>query len=217
MNHLNMSVSEQVAEKLLAIEAVNLKPDQPYTWASGLKAPIYCENRLIMSFSETRDFIEQDLADLIKTQFEDVEVVAGTATAGITHTAFVDNILKLSLIYIKTSAKDHGKENAIEGYLKPGSKVVMVEDLISTGGSVLDAASKVEQAGGEVIGCAAIFNYMLESGQQAFSEVEYSLETLTNYRELVEYAVSDPKLKAYYDTLVEWYQDPAKWSKQFEA
>ena len=177
MNHLNMSVSEQVAEKLLAIEAVNLKPDQPYTWASGLKAPIYCDNRLIMSFPETRDFIEQALADLIKTQFEDVEVVAGTATAGIPHAAFVANILNLPMIYVRSSAKDHGKENAIEGYLKPGSKVVMVEDLISTGGSVLDAASKVEQAGGEVIGCAAIFNYMLESGQQAFSELEYSLET----------------------------------------
>lgn len=113
MNHLNMSVSEHVAEKLLAIEAVNLKPDQPYTWASGLKAPIYCDNRLIMSFPETRDFIEQALADLIKTQFKGVEVIAGTATAGIPHAAFVANLLNLPMIYVRSSAKDHGKENAI--------------------------------------------------------------------------------------------------------
>src|SRR5699024_8000312 len=120
MNHLNMSVSEQVAEKLLAIEAVNLKPDLPYSCASGLKAPSYCDNRLIMSFPETRDFIEQALADLIKTQFEDVEVVAGTATAGIPHAAFVANILHLPMIYVRSTANAHGKENAIEGYLKPG-------------------------------------------------------------------------------------------------
>lgn len=213
---MTMSVSQQVAEKLLEIKAVNLKPNQPFTWASGLKSPIYCDNRLIMSFPETRDFIEQALADLIKSQFKGVEVIAGTATAGIPHAAFVANILNLPMIYVRSSAKEHGKNNAIEGYLKPGSKVVMVEDLISTGGSVLDAASKVEQAGGEVIGCAAIFNYLLESGQKAFDDVAFPLATLTNYRELVEHAVSDPELKAYYDTLVEWYKDPVKWSNQFE-
>lgn len=211
-----MSVSKQVAEKLLEIKAVNLSPKEPYTWASGLKSPIYCDNRLIMSFPETRTFIEEAFAELIETHFEQVDVIAGTATAGIPHAAFVAQILNLPMIYVRSSAKDHGKNNAIEGYLKPGSKVVMVEDLISTGGSVLDAASKVTEAGGEVIGCAAIFNYLLESGQKAFKEVNYPLATLTNYRDLIEHAVEDPELAAYYDTLVEWYKDPVKWSSQFD-
>lgn len=213
---MNMSVSKQVAEKLLEIKAVNLSPKEPYTWASGLKSPIYCDNRLIMSFPETRTFIEEAFAELIETHFEQVDVIAGTATAGIPHAAFVAQILNLPMIYVRSSAKDHGKNNAIEGYLKPGSKVVMVEDLISTGGSVLDAASKVTEAGGEVIGCAAIFNYLLESGQKAFKEVNYPLATLTNYRDLIEHAVEDPELAAYYDTLVEWYKDPVKWSSQFD-
>lgn len=214
---MNLEVSKQVSQKLLDIQAVNLRPNDPFTWASGLKSPIYCDNRLIMSYPETRNFIESALADLITTHFEEVDVIAGTATAGIPHAAFVANILNLPMIYVRSSAKDHGKNNAIEGYLKPGSKVVMIEDLISTGGSVLEAAEKVVEAGGEVIGTAAIFNYLLESGREAFAKANYPLATLTNYRELVEVAVNEPELAAYYDTLVEWYKDPAAWSKQFEG
>lgn len=207
-------LSKQVAEKLLEINAVNLQPAKPFTWASGLKAPIYCDNRLIMSFPETRAFIEQAFADLIQTHFEGVEVIAGTATAGIPHAAFVASILNLPMIYVRSSAKDHGKNNAIEGYLKEGSKVVMVEDLISTGGSVLDAAAKVVEAGGEVIGCAAIFNYLLDSGRQAFAEANYPLATLTNYSELVEVAAQDGELAQYYDVLMDWYKDPVAWSEK---
>lgn len=213
---MNKVISKQVAEKLLEINAVNLQPAAPFTWASGLKAPIYCDNRLIMSFPETREFIESAFADLIQTHFEGVEVIAGTATAGIPHAAFVASILKLPMIYVRSSAKDHGKNNAIEGYLKPGSKVVMVEDLISTGGSVLDAAEKVTEAGGEVIGCAAIFNYLLDSGRQAFAEANYPLATLTNYSELVDVAVKDGELADYYETLLKWYKDPVAWSENFD-
>lgn len=213
---MNKVISKQVAEKLLEINAVNLQPAAPFTWASGLKAPIYCDNRLIMSFPETREFIESAFADLIQTHFEGVEVIAGTATAGIPHAAFVASILKLPMIYVRSSAKDHGKNNAIEGYLKPGSKVVMVEDLISTGGSVLDAAEKVNEAGGEVIGCAAIFNYLLDSGRRAFAEANYPLATLTNYSELVDVAVKDGELADYYETLLKWYKDPVAWSENFD-
>ncbi|XJS10500.1 orotate phosphoribosyltransferase [Aerococcaceae bacterium WGS1372] len=212
---MNNIVSRQVAEKLLEINAVSLRPTEPFTWASGLRTPIYCDNRLIMSFPQARDFIESAFAEMIQSHFEGVEVIAGTATAGIPHAAFVANILNLPMIYVRSSAKDHGKNNAIEGYLKPGSKVVMVEDLISTGGSVLEAAQKVTEAGGEVIGCAAIFNYLLESGHQAFAGVNFPLLTLTNYSELVDVAVKDGELAKHYETLVNWYQDPIAWSNNF--
>ena len=212
---MNKEISKQVAKKLLEINAVNLRPADPFTWASGLQTPIYCDNRLIMSFPQTRKIVESAFADLIRTHFEGVEVIAGTATAGIPHAAFIAAILELPMIYVRSSAKDHGKNNAIEGYLKAGSKVVMVEDLISTGGSVLDAAQKVTESGGQVIGCAAIFDYLLESGRQAFAEVEFPLVTLTNYSELVDVAVEDGELAEYHETLVQWYKDPVAWSEKY--
>lgn len=209
------TVAKEVAHTLLEIKAVSLSPAKPFTWASGLKSPIYCDNRLIMSFPEARTKIEHALADMIKNEFPDVEVIAGTATAGIPHAAIVADILNLPMIYVRSSAKDHGKQNAIEGQLLKGQKVVMIEDLISTGGSVIEAADKVEEAGGELLACVAIFNYLLQRGKEAFAKKAYPLKTLTNYQVLVEEAVTKPELKDYKSTLEEWYLDPVAWSEKY--
>lgn len=204
--------SKDIARILLAIQAVTLKPADPFTWASGLKAPIYCDNRLIMSHPAERRLIEQTLAELVKQEFPDVEVIAGTATAGIPHAAYVSWLLDLPMIYIRSNSKDHGKQSAIEGELKSGQKVVLIEDLISTGGSVLEAARKVEEAGAHVLGCAALFSYLLPQSKQAFDEAGYPLVTLTDYQTLVDVAVHHEELKDYQETLESWYKDPVAWS-----
>lgn len=206
--------ADLVAQKLLEIKAVNFNPDQPYTWASGLKAPIYTDNRLIMSYPEVRKIVEDALAELIKDQFPEVQVIAGTATAGIPHAAFVSERLDLPMIYVRSSAKDHGKQNAIEGTIEKGAKVVVIEDLISTGGSVIQAADKVTEAGGEVVAVVAIFDYLLPASKEAFGKTSYPLLTLTNYVKMLDYAIQDEKLSPYYDNLKSWYQDPKAWSEQ---
>lgn len=205
--------AEDIAKALLDIKAVTLNPNNPYTWASGLKAPIYTDNRLIMSHPATRTEIEQAMVEVIQEEFQDVEVIAGTATAGIPHAAIIAHILGLPMIYIRSSAKGHGKQNAIEGEFISGAKVVMVEDLISTGGSVIQAADAVREAGGEVIGCLAIFNYLLKQSEENFSKVGYPLITLTNYQTLVDVATEDPELSNDKVTLEQWYKDPIKWSE----
>ncbi len=208
-----MSKANEIARELLKIKAVTLNPKKPYTWASGLKAPIYTDNRLIMSHPASRLKIEQALVETIEDQFKDAEVIAGTATAGIPHAAIIAHILGLPMIYIRSSAKGHGKQNAIEGEFKPGAKVVMVEDLISTGSSVIQAANAVEEAGGEVIGCLAIFNYLLKQSEENFGSLHYPLITLTNYQTLVDVATENPALSDHKETLSQWYQDPKKWSE----
>ena len=205
--------AKDIAKALLKIKAVTLNPNNPYTWASGLKAPIYTDNRLIMSHPATRTEIEQAMVEVIQEEFKDVEVIAGTATAGIPHAAIIAHILGLPMIYIRSSAKGHGKQNAIEGEFISGAKVVMVEDLISTGGSVIQAADAVREAGGEVIGCLAIFNYLLKQSEENFSKVGYPLITLTNYQTLVDVATEDPELSNDKVTLEQWYKDPIKWSE----
>lgn len=209
------SFEEDIARELLAIQAVELNPKDPFTWASGLRSPIYTDNRLIISYPKSRAKIENALVSLIKEKFADVDVIAGTATAGIPHASIIAHILELSMIYVRSSAKEHGKQNAIEGEFKPGAKVVMVEDLISTGGSVIQAAESVEQAGGEVIGCVSIFNYLLTQGKEAFEQVDYPLYSLTNYQTLIEVATEKPELMAYKDTLEQWYKNPQEWSEEF--
>lgn len=204
--------AKAVAKTLLEIGAVSLSPDQPFTWSSGLKTPIYCDNRLIMSQPQARDLIEDSLVDLIQSHHPDVEVIAGTATAGIPHAAFIADRLNLPMIYVRSSKKGHGKQNAIEGSFHKGQKVVMVEDLISTGGSVIQAAHKVSQAGGQILGVVAIFTYGLASGQEAFNQVDYPLHTLTDYPSLVDYAVQNHNFKSQERTLKAWYQDPEAWS-----
>lgn len=210
---MSTHTAHEVAQALLDIEAISLKPADPYIWSSGLKAPIYCDNRLIMSYPKVRTFIEDELVKLIRNHFPDVELIAGTATAGIPHAAIVADKMNLPMIYVRSSNKTHGKNSAIEGRIKAGQKVVMIEDLISTGGSVIEAADKVTAAGGKVIGCAAIFSYMLEEGQGAFAKQPYDLQTLTNYPELIKVAVQNEDLSPYKDTLNAWYKDPAKWGE----
>lgn len=206
-------VAKEIAEELLKIKAVELRPENPFTWASGLKAPIYTDNRLIISHPETRNKVEKALASRIRAEFSEVDVVAGTATAGIPHASIVAHLLDLPMVYVRSSAKDHGKKSAIEGEFPRGAKVVMIEDLISTGGSVIQAAEAVEQAGGEVIGCMAIFNYLLSTSEEAFQKVNYPLTTLTDYKTLIDIATKDPQLSESKETLEDWYKDPVAWSK----
>jgi orotate phosphoribosyltransferase len=208
-------IAKEIAEELLKIKAVELSPEHPYTWASGLKAPIYTDNRLIISHPETRNKVENALARRIRAEFPEADVVAGTATAGIPHASIVAHLLELPMIYVRSSAKDHGKQSAIEGEFPRGAKVVMIEDLISTGGSVIQAAESVEEAGGKVIGCVAIFNYSLNKSDEAFQKVSYPLTTLTDYETLIEVATKDPQLSKFKETLSDWYKDPVAWSKHF--
>ena len=206
------NIAKQVAHILLDIEAVCLSPQAPYTWASGLKSPIYTDNRLIMSYPNERRFIEEALAILIKENFGSVEVIAGTATAGIPHAAFVSEILDLPMIYVRSSVKDHGKGRAIEGQLLADQKVVLIEDLISTGRSVLEAVKQVQAEGGQVLGVVSIFNYQLQSGVDAFNVAGVDYISLTDYSTLLEVATSDGELSTYRQSLEEWYQDPQAWS-----
>lgn len=209
-----MSIEKQVAEQLLEIKAVFLKPNDPFTWASGIKSPIYCDNRLTLGFPKVRQFIAAALAEKIKEDFGDVDVIAGTATAGIPHAAWVSDLLDLPMVYVRSKAKEHGKGNQIEGPISQGQKVVVIEDLISTGGSSLKAVEALEQVGVEVLGIAAIFTYGLEKGNKLLAEAGTKLVTLTNYDELIEVALTKNYVsKEDMETLKEWKQNPETWGK----
>lgn len=203
-----------LAKALMKIEAISLNPVQPFYWSSGLQSPIYCDNRLIMSYPKVRNFVEDELAKRIHLHYPEAEVIAGTATAGIPHAAFLADRLNLSMIYVRSNNKDHGKKNSIEGRIKKGQKVVMIEDLISTGESVISAANKVREAGGEVIGTLAIFSYALEESQKAFENQSYDLHTLITYPELIDMVTEEEKFSPYKETLSDWYKDPVKWSNK---
>ncbi|MBC1421024.1 orotate phosphoribosyltransferase [Listeria seeligeri] len=209
-----MSTEKQVAEQLLEIKAVFLKPNDPFTWASGIKSPIYCDNRLTLGFPKVRQFIAAALAEKIKENFGDVDVIAGTATAGIPHAAWVSDLLDLPMVYVRSKAKEHGKGNQIEGPISKGQKVVVIEDLISTGGSSLKAVEALEEAGAEVLGIAAIFTYGLNKGKKLLDEADTKLVTLTNYDELIEVALTKNYVsKEDMQTLKEWKQNPETWGK----
>ncbi|MGF2143983.1 orotate phosphoribosyltransferase [Vagococcus fluvialis] len=204
----------EIAEKLLEIKAVALSPNEPFTWASGMKSPIYCDNRLTMSFPEVRRAIAKGLAEKIKTDFPDVEVIAGTATAGIPHAAWVAEVLDLPMVYIRGKAKDHGKKNQIEGQISEGQKMVVIEDLISTGGSVLEACVAAENEGANVLGVAAIFTYELPKGIENFKEANMTFMTLTNYTELIDVATEKQYIaESDVALLQEWKKDPKNWNK----
>ncbi|ALC91045.1 orotate phosphoribosyltransferase [Bacillus sp. FJAT-18017] len=206
-------MSKRIAELLLEISAVSLSPQNPYTWSSGMRSPIYCDNRLTMSYPEVRREIASGLGELIREHFPEVEVIAGTATAGIPHAAWVSAKLDLPMCYVRSSAKGHGKGNQIEGKVLSGQKVVIVEDLISTGGSVITAADALREAGAEVLGAVAIFTYGLDKGKQLLSNANLKALALTGFSDLIETA----KEKGYIsgsdmEALLEWKQDPASWS-----
>lgn len=213
---MTSSVALQVAQILLEIQAVSLSPETPYVWTSGLKSPIYCDNRLIMSFPKQRFFIEEQLASRIQTAFPEVQVVAGVATAGIPHASMVAQLLDLPLVYVRSDAKKHGKKNQIEGLLPENTKVVLVEDLISTGKSVLQAAKTLEEHGAEVIGCVAIFNYLLPVGKIAFEKAGYSYTSLTDYEALIQQALLKEELQPFRTLLENWHLDPEAWSQGIE-
>lgn len=202
-------LTREIAEALLRIEAVSLRPHQPFTWASGIRSPIYCDNRLTMSYPDIRNKIADGFVDLIKANYPDAEVIAGTATAGIPHAAWVAQKLNLPMIYIRDKVKGHGKENLIEGSLKKGQKVIVIEDLISTGGSSLKAAMAVGNAGGEVSAVLAIFTYQLDKAQAAFEGENIPLHTLTNYSSLLDVAVSLGKIQQEDIALLQsWRENP---------
>ena len=185
-----MTLEHKLAKELLAIEAVALRPNNYFTWTSGIKSPIYCDNRITMSYPAIRREIASGMVEVIKDKFPAVEVVAGTATAGIPHAAWVSELLDLPMIYVRDSAKKHGKTNQIEGRVLEGQKVVIIEDLISTGLSSLKVAKALREAGAEVLGVVAIFSYELKKAQDAFEEAGVEYITLTNYPILVDEAVA---------------------------
>jgi orotate phosphoribosyltransferase len=209
-----MNTAERIASHLLDVEAVSLRPDQPFTWASGILSPIYCDNRITLSYPKIRRDIAQELAKLILSKYPDVEVIAGTATAGIPQACWVAEILNLPMVYIRTKAKDHGKENQIEGRITVNQKMVVIDDLISTGGSVLDACEAAEREGADVLGVAAIFTYELPKGYANFEEHALHLETLTGYATLIQVAQDQGYIKPMQlDALMEWKKDPQNWKR----
>ena len=171
----------KVAEILLNIKAVFIRPDEPFTWASGIKSPIYCDNRLILSEPIYRRAVEKALAKTIKDNFPECEVLMGTSTAGIPHAAIISELLNLPMGYVRSSAKEHGRENKIEGRLNKGDKVVVVEDLISTGGSVIEVVNALKEAGAEVLGIVSIFTYNMQKSIDAFNELNIKVVSLTNF------------------------------------
>lgn len=199
-----------IASYLLQIEAVALSPKEPFTWTSGIKSPIYCDNRLTMSYPEVREYIAESFAAVIRENYPDAEVIAGTATAGIPHAAWVAQKLNLPMAYIRDKAKGHGKQNQIEGLIKPGQKVVVIEDLISTGGSSLKAALAVKEAGAQPLAVLAIFSYQLDKAVNAFAEAGIPLQSLSNYGVLMDVALEQGKIEAEdMQSLKAWREDPS--------
>lgn len=203
-----------IAESLLEIKAVSLKPNEPFTWTSGIISPIYCDNRLTLSYPEVRRKIAAGLAEIITEKFPGTELVAGTATAGIPHAAWVSEVLNLPMCYVRSKAKEHGKGNQIEGKAEKGQKVVVVEDLISTGGSVITAVEALRQAGCQVLGVVSIFTYELAKGSQRMQEADITAYSLTNYSTLAEVASEKGYIEASdMDKLMEWRKSPEDWGK----
>lgn len=182
---------KEIARNLLKIKAVSLSPEDPFTWASGIKSPIYCDNRLVLSYPAARATVIHEMIRVIKEKFPDCQSLMGTATAGIPHASICAWEMGLATGYIRAKAKDHGKGNQIEGYYYPGMKVVVVEDLISTGGSSLQAVEAAKEAGCEVLGLVAIFTYNLAKAKQAFAQAGVAYYALSNYEELVEVALAE--------------------------
>lgn len=203
-----------LAEKLLKISAINLQPDSPFTWASGWHSPIYTDNRKTLSYPEIRSFIKVELTRLIEENFSDVDAVAGVATGAIAQGALVADLMGKPYVYVRSSPKDHGLENLIEGNLLPGQKVVVIEDLISTGGSSLKAVEAIRKAGCEVIGMVAIFTYGFPQAEEAFTRAGVRLLTLSNYNAMLDAALSTGYIhEKDLETLRQWRKDPANWMK----
>ena len=207
------NLDQLLAEKLLKISAIKLQPSIPFVWASGWNSPIYTDNRQTLSYPDVRNFIKVELSRLIAENYPEAEVIAGVATGAIAQGALVADTLSLPFVYIRSTPKDHGLENLIEGNIKPGQKVVIVEDLVSTGKSSLKAAQAVRDAGAEVIGMVAIFTYEFPQAAEAFKKAGIQLLTISNYSAMVDAAVKANYIKASdVETLKQWREDPANWT-----
>lgn len=206
--------AKKTAEYLLQIKAIKLQPAKPFTWASGWRSPIYCDNRKTLSFPEVRSFIRDAFALKVRQLYPDAELIAGVATGAIAHGALVADSLGLPFIYVRSGAKDHGLGNQIEGYFEEGQRVVVIEDLISTGGSSLGAVRALREAGCTVEGMIAIFTYGFKKAEEAFATEGCSLDTLGNYSVLVDMALASGYIsQADAETLREWRREPSEWGK----
>ncbi len=207
-----MTNEKAVAEKLLEIQAIKLNLEKPFTWASGWKSPIYCDNRKTLSFPHIREFIKSEMSNLIFEEFPDAQLLAGVATAGIAWGAMVADQLKLPFIYVRSKPKDHGMGNQIEGFYEEGRQVVVIEDLISTGKSSLAVVQALRQSGLQIAGLVSIFNYGFDEAARAFSAEGIKTRSLTDYSTLIGLAVGKGSVNAaQYETLVKWREDPANW------
>lgn len=210
----NISIQQEVAQQLLKVKAIQLRPNQPFKWASGWNSPIYCDNRISLSFPSARTYIKNALSAAVKAYFPEVEIIAGVATAGIAQGALVSDYLDLPFCYVRPEPKKHGMGNQIEGKIEKGQKVVLIEDLISTGGSSLKAVEALKSEGAEVLGLVAIFSYGFEIATENFKNSKVPFYTLSNYDVLIEEAVklnyiSEPQLV----TLQDWRINPSEWRK----
>lgn len=208
-----MSTQKHFAEKLLQIKALQINTQQPYKWASGWNSPVYCDNRKVLSFPYTRDFVKSELANMILEQYPDAEVIAGVATAGIAHGVLAADLMKLPFIYVRSKPKEHGMGNQIEGVLEQGAKVVVVEDLISTGKSSLEVVEVLRANGANVLGMCGLFTYGFPAADEAFEQAKLKLHTISNYTALMEVAedlkIITPEQK---EKLAEWRTSPSTWT-----
>ncbi len=205
-------VSETIAKHLLQIKAIKLQPANPFTWASGWKSPIYCDNRKTLSYPEVRDNIKSSFVSLVNELYPEAEYIAGVATGAIAQGALVADELKKPFVYVRSAPKGHGMENLIEGDIQPGKKVVVIEDLISTGGSSLKAVEALRAAGCEVLGMVAIFTYGFQTATDNFIEKNVKIDTLSNYQSLIEVAVESGYVSSDdVKTLSNWRKDPSNW------
>jgi orotate phosphoribosyltransferase len=213
MEIFDKKIAAQVASKLLEIEAIRLQPEKPFTWASGWKSPIYCDNRLALSYPNVRSFIKSSLCEIIQQRFASAESIAGVATAGIPQGALIADTLDLPFLYVRSKPKGHGMENMIEGKVTPNQKVVVIEDLVSTGGSSLKAVQDLRNAGFEVLGMVAIFTYGFEVARQNFLDANVPLICLSDYSSMLPQALANDYINdETLASLVEWRKDPSAWT-----
>lgn len=190
-----MELREQIAKDLLSIKAVFFRPEEPFTWASGIKSPVYCDNRLTLTAPQVRNHVEEGLAKVIRENYPEAEVLMGTSTAGIAHAAITGHLLGMPMGYVRSGAKDHGRQNQIEGRLEPGQKVVVIEDLISTGGSVIETVEALRNAGAEVLGVASIFTYGMQKGLDRMAAAKVKNISLTDFDCIAEVAAREGYIK----------------------
>ena len=202
------SKSSEIAKTLLDIKAIFLRPDDMFTWASGIKSPIYCDNRITLSYPQARNLIKSAFVDIIKTKYPNAEYIAGVATAGIPHATLIADALGLPMVYVRSSSKEHGRSNQIEGSIPAGSKVVVIEDLISTGGSSLSAVKALQESDIDVLGMVAIFTYGLKKAQENFAQAGISLDTLSDYSTLIQVALENKQIsKEQVKILEDWQKN----------